>query len=213
MTLRLFLGLLAVLVLSEACGNSSSPSPSSASLSVIGTIASSAGTTISGARVEVLDGVNRGRAVVSDAAGKYALTALYPGAISLLASAANHMSATQSGTLTANASANFQLVKIPAAILVVDGDARGSVLPDGTFTYVGQGSNKGDACATEISGTTYYLDSSQTILGSVPWSLPPTTVVRPGGTFTYQFCCLQRAQADAATQGKTDFRFTTIPCP
>jgi hypothetical protein len=74
-----------------------------------GTVTSSAGGSIAGASVAILDGPSANAQTTTDASGRYTRTKLRHGGFSVRASANGDIAITRGVTLTSNTTADFQL--------------------------------------------------------------------------------------------------------
>ena len=83
--------------------------------SLSGRVAATGGTGIAAAKVDVSAGVNVGRNTTSDADGRYTMSDLSPGEMTLQVSAAGYTSQTTKVTLGANQTVDFSLPQAPAA--------------------------------------------------------------------------------------------------
>ncbi len=144
----------AALVALVSCGSGSpsSPSPGPSRFSLQGTVfANNVG--LSGAHVDVVDGVNAGRGAITDASGRYTIPDLVPGTMTVRASSSGYADQTVSVTLGGNQTTNFTLVaagtvttgrvldvlsRAPYAGVNVAGDGFGSTTSDssGAFTLM-----------------------------------------------------------------------------
>jgi len=77
--------------------------------SVCGTVRATNNTPINGARIEILDGANAGKAVDSDAAGAYCIANVQPGSFTVRARKSDYTTQDQGVSVTANATLNFSL--------------------------------------------------------------------------------------------------------
>jgi hypothetical protein len=219
MTRRLFA--LAILTLcTVTCGSSSPSTPSTPStpsaqtftLSGTVTVSGSVSTPISGATVTILDGPSAGQSKTTDATGKYSFEGLTQAGFTTRAAAAGFTTANKPVTLTASTVLDFALVALPAAILTPTGGLSPVLQPDGSYAATASGVNNGNACASNIAGTTTLSDGNgQTIL-TMRWTLPTSTTVRPGESFTYSACCGTQTQMLSAKTYFTAFTFTSAGC-
>jgi hypothetical protein len=120
-------------------------SPVSGALS--GTVTASGGGPVAGARVEVTSGANAGRSAIADAAGRYALTNLSAGIVSLRITAAAYLTHTQDLTVGASQIADITLTPVPF-------QARGRVFDVDTTSPLSGISMTGDAMSAEPSSST-----------------------------------------------------------
>lgn len=142
----------------------SSPATTSTSNAVLFTIAGTItdGATqsaVAGAKVEVIEGANAGRAVTTGADGRYALADLEPGALSVRATAEGFESETRKLSLTSSMTADLPLRRpgqpgpsgptmsgtvvdalsnraVPGATIRIDGIGQTTSTGDGTFSIV-----------------------------------------------------------------------------
>jgi len=202
------------LIMFVGCSGSSGPMSPSATgnLTLSGTV-TGAGTPVSGATVLILDGANANRSTTSNAAGQFQITGLQSGGFTISVSAVDYATSTQPISLTGNAVVSVALVKLPRAVLEnVPETLQGMLQPDGTYSVAPTGLNSGTGCAGSVAGTTTFNNTAGTVK-SILWSLPPSTVIRPGDRFTYTVCCLTHDQAfSAGVSYFTAFTYTTVPC-
>jgi Carboxypeptidase regulatory-like domain len=102
------------------------PSPPSTptSVSVSGTVTASSGGPVTGARVEIAAGANSGQAATTDAAGRYALINLSPGAITIRITASAFVTQTVDLVPAASQIADVTLTPVPfqTRVRVFDAD-------------------------------------------------------------------------------------------
>ena len=216
MGVRSLIGIIGVAgLISSACGASptSPTSPTATSFALGGVVTGYEGAALQGAMLEVMDGVNKGQRVVADAQGRYGFTDLQAGGFTIQASAVDYAMATKPITLTADTSVDFELRVLLAQIAnigeptLIFGDK-----PGGTFSAQGEVVNTGDGCAAEMTGTAKLLDKNLILIATLFWSMPPNEILRPGDRYTYEFCCLTRDQAMAASTFNANFRWGTVHC-
>ena len=201
----------------NACGASpTSPTDTDTttadSFALRGIVTGYEGAALQGATLEVLDGANKGRRAVTDAQGRYAFSGLQAGGFTIEASAVDYATSTQPVTLTANSSVDFQLRVFLAQIGVVGDSLLFVDSPNGKYSAQGEVINTGDGCAAELVGTANLLDKNLMLVATLVWSMPSNEIVRPGGRYTYQFCCLTREQATIITKFNASFRWVTVHC-
>jgi hypothetical protein len=206
------------LALCCACGSTPPTSPSAIAPStttrtfaVYGSVTDYQGAVVSGAILEILDGNNEGERAVTDVQGRYSFGRLQAGGFTILAAAIDHATATKQVMLTADTSLEFQLSLLGAEFVIV-GALTTTSNPDGTMAARGQSLNIGAGCAAEVSGAANFRDVNGAIVTTLSWSLPPTTVVRPGEQVSYDFCCVTHEQAIVITNYDADFRGTSVRC-
>jgi hypothetical protein len=158
--------------------------------------------------VAILDGPDAGKQAATDTSGRYTFSGLQQAGFSVRASANGHTAITKGVTLTANTMGDFQLSRVPVAVLTFGGDLGFTPRPDGGFDMFATGVNSGDGCATAISGVTTVTGSSGAVF-TFPWALPPAAVIRPGERFQYTFGPLSRI--DVSRLGSADGTYTTRP--
>jgi hypothetical protein len=110
-------------VLLAGCGSSAPTAPSTpapARLTLSGVVSGAGVGPLGGARVEVVSGVNLGQSATADAAGRYTLVDLVPGAMTLRASAAGYVPQTSTVTPSASQTVDFSLA---VAAFVTNGRA------------------------------------------------------------------------------------------
>ena len=201
---------LAALVCS-ACGASPTQPTTANSFALRGIVTGYEGAALQGATLAVIDGVNKGRSVVTDAQGRYGFSDLEPGGLTIQASAVDYATAMKPMTLVADAAVDFQLRVLLAQIgIIVPPTPVGH--PNGTFGAQFQLVNSGDGCASDMSGTADLLDENRTLITSLGWSAPPAAVLRPGDRLGDEFCCVTRDQAAAVTAYNANFRWVTVHC-
>ena len=89
----------------SACGSSSTaPTSSGNTLQLTGTVRTG-GLALVGANVKILDGANQNKSAITDAGGRYALTALSAGGFTLEVTATGYTTVNKAVTLTASAAA------------------------------------------------------------------------------------------------------------
>ena len=203
---------LAALVCS-ACGASPTQPTTANRFALRGIVTGYEGAALQGATLAVIDGVNKGKSVVTDAQGRYGFAGLEPGGLTIEASAVDYATATKPVTLVADASVDFQLRVLLAQISVVGDTLTFVGNANGTFSAQGQAVNTGDGCAAELSGTANLVDKNLILVATLLYSMPPNQILRPGDRFTYEFCCLTRDQATAVTKFNASFRWETVHCP
>jgi hypothetical protein len=217
MTIRPYV-IVAALV-ATSCGGSSPSTPSSpttptpARFRLSGTVSSDRGGVIAGAAVRVLDGPNAPKQATTDASGRYAFEALDQSGFTVRVTASNFEGVSLPVNLTADTVRDVTLSRIPRAVLVAEGEADGVLQPDGSYAFSANAVNRGDGCATAISGTTQFFAATNTLVVSLPWTLPQTMIVRPGARFLFTVYGLTRDQAYAASNATTAFTFSMIACP
>jgi hypothetical protein len=188
------------------------PGPTSWRLS--GFVSSVDGQPIGGAVLVVLDGPNAGASVATSGDGQYVFPALEQAAFTVRAEALNHVFALQAISLTGHRVLDFTLAKLPTARLEFEGDATGEPQRDGVYAFTLTGVNRGDGCASGITGVTNFSDRRDGApITSRPWALPATTLVRPGERFPYRVCCLTLAAVTANPFYVTEFTYATVACP
>lgn len=171
---------------------------------------------VAGATVTVQDGADAGRSTTTDTSGHYSLANLSRGGFTVRATATDHEPLSKGVTLVVDTALDFELPKVLKADLVIDGGINERLQADGSYSFPATGLNRGDGCAGSIAGTSDFADAAGKLIASPQWSLPGTTIVRPGERFTYQICCLSRDQVFGAGAGAsyvTRFTFVTVPCP
>ena len=90
-------------------------------------------TEICPARVTILDGAHAGTSVETNPAGFYTIAGLQPGTFTVAASADGFVGATQTVNVSAETTANFQLLPVPETMrFVLRGDIRAADGADGT---------------------------------------------------------------------------------
>jgi large repetitive protein len=106
-----------------ASGCSSGPTaPSSARVTLIGTVyADASGRTIQDVRVAVVDGVNAGRATMTNGAGAYTLTDLLPGTMTLLFTSSGYLDLRRTETIQRDTTLDVRLVRGPEPGVVLSG--------------------------------------------------------------------------------------------
>lgn len=202
--------------MSLKCGGSANPvtptTPTSTTFTLSG-IVSSGGAAVAGAVITVLDGPNANQTAATSTDGRYSFASLKSGGFTIRTTAPDYVTTTQPVTLIANQTANIELVKLPRAVLVSVPEALVAVAqPDGTFGYAPTGQNTGTGCAGSVAGTTD-VTINGSLLKTLAWALPPATLVRPTDRFTYQICCLTRAEAFTPGIGYfTHFTWVTAGC-
>ncbi len=194
----------------SACG-ASPTEPTAISFALRGIVTGYEGAALQGATLEVIDGVNKGKSVVTDAQGRYGFTDLEPGGMTIQASAVDYATATKPVTLAADVDVDFQLRVLLAQIAIVAGVTPVSH-PTGTYGAQFQITNAGDGCAADVTGTADFFDKNRALVTSLAWSAPLNTMLRPGDRSTYEFCCLARDQAAAVTSYNANFKWVTVHC-
>lgn len=159
----------------------------------------------------MIDGVNKGKRVVTDAQGRYGFANLDPGGLTIQASAVDYTTATKPITLAADAAVDFQL-RVPLAQLGIIAPPTPVAHSNGTYGAQFQLVNSGDGCASDMHGTADLFDKNRTLITSLGWSGPPAAVLRPGDRLADEFCCLTRDQAAAVTNYNANFRWATVHC-
>lgn len=197
----------------SACGGSTPTAPTpNASLQLTGTVRTG-GLPVTGANVKILDGANQNKAAVTDAGGRYTLTALAAGGFTIEIIATGYTTVNKGITLTSNTSTDVDLIPALRAFLAQEGSADGVLQPDGSYAFALGMTNTGDGCAGAISGATTLTSAAGVVVATVNWSTPTALIVRPGAHATYGVCCLKPADAFAATKYTTTFRYATVACP
>jgi hypothetical protein len=210
MGMRALVGIIALAgLISSACG--ASPTSPATSFALHGTVTGYEGAALQGATLEVVDGVNQGKRVVTDAQGRYGFIELQPGALTIQASAVDYAPATKPVMLAADVAVDFQL-RVLLAQLVIVGAVSPVSYPNGTFAAQFQLVNSGDGCASEMAGVADLFDKNRTLITRLAWSAPPAAVLRPGDRLGEEFCCLTRDQAAAVTTYNANFRWVTVHC-
>ena len=205
-----------LLVGSVACsskaptGPSTPPAPSTFTLS--GSV-TSGGSPVATATISIIDGPNALRVVTTTASGAYQIAGLQPGSFTTVVGAVDYQTVTRAVTLTADTVLNFDLVRLPRALVESVPDVvQGILQPDGRYAIAPTGINNGTGCAGLIAGSTD-LRSDAGPIATIAWSLPPTTIVKPGERFTYSVCCVTRDQAFApGATYFTRFTYNTVSC-
>jgi hypothetical protein len=209
--------ILVALVGSVACAGSKTPTapttPAPSTFTLSGSV-TSGGTAVVGATVTVVDGPNTNRGATTGASGSYQLTGLQAGGFTASITAVDYQTTTRPVTLTADAVLNIDLVRLPRAVIEnVPDIVQGILQSDGRYALAPTGINSGNGCAGSIAGTTDLRNDAGPI-ATIAWSLPPTTIVKPGERFTYSVCCISRDQAVApGATYFTRFTFNTVTCP
>ena len=199
-----------------ACGSSNPPNrPTPATWNLSGTVrASVGGAIIAGATIAILDGPDHDKQAVADAAGHYSFTGLQQAGFSVRVTAAGFTTVTQGVTLIANTVTDFQLPRLPVAVLSSAGNLVFTPRADGRVDLTATAINSGEGCASAISGDTTVTGSTGLIL-SFSWSLSPTFVTRPNDQFTYSVGPVTRNElllfGNSGTY-TTKFTFTTVAC-
>ena len=208
---------LLVVVLAGAVACSKSPAapstaPAPTTYTLSGTVRGSDGAVVSGATVLILDSANAGRSAATGTGGTYQLTGLQSAGFSARVTAADFEPFTRGLTITADTVADFTLTRLPRAILTnVAQEIVGTREPGGTYGFTPVGQNTGSGCAGSISGVTTITKDGATLLAA-PWSLPLSTIVRPGERFSYS---ISGVSSDVAFSGGvwfTRFNFVTVAC-
>jgi Carboxypeptidase regulatory-like domain len=207
--------LFVLLVGSAACSSKTPTAPTAAQPSTFALSGNvtSGGTSVVGATVTVVDGPNANRTATTSAGGGYQLTGLQAGGFTASIAAVDYQTTMRPVTLTADTVLNIDLVRLPRAIVEnVPDVVQGIVQPDGRYAIAPTGINNGNGCAGSIAGSTDLRNDAGPI-ATIAWSLPPTTIVKPGERFTYSVCCISRDQAFApGATYFTRFTFNTIAC-
>jgi len=187
------------------------PTPQPATWMLTGRVTTTTGVAVSGATVTVLDGPNAGRRAVADTSGRYVFTdRLQAGGFSVRADDPTAASLIKGITLTNDATLDFQL---PRAILTFEGELQFITRTDGAYDIRALASNTGDACATNIAGTTTITSTATTATLTFPWTLAGT--VRPGERVAYTFGPASVAQVTSigsAGTYTTRFSFASAVC-
>ena len=206
----------AIVVLAElvcsACGASPMQPTTATSFALRGIVTGYEGAALQGATLAVIDGVNQGKSVVTDAQGQYGFTDLEPGELTIKASAIDYATATKPVTLVADTAVDFQLRVLLAQIGII-GQAIAVAHSNGTFGVQFQMVNTGDGCAASVTGTADFFDKNRAPLTNLTFSAPPTAMLRPAEQSTYEFCCLTREQSAAVTTYSANFKWVTVHCP
>jgi hypothetical protein len=209
---------LAVL-LSVGCSQDAPTAPTRATTwNLTGTVRrADTGAPVAGASVAILDGPNAGRVTATSDSGAYTLLGLTPGGFSLRAQHADYFETAQAVDLTSDRTLDFGLTKRPRADLMWEGVLAQYPQPPGysTWDFAGHGVNRGDGCATAISGTVTLLTAlGQPVAGSArTFSLPSDVIVRPLERFDYRGCCHSTAEVDQTAFHATVFTWTDASCP
>lgn len=181
-----------------ACGGSSpttpTPTPNRATWALSGTVRAAGGGPIGLATIAVLDGPDAGRQASTDNAGAYSIAGLQQAGFSVRASANGFTPASDSVTLTANRTLDFQLQRLPVASLTFGGPITFTPRPDFGFDMAASGVNSGDGCASSVTGMTTLTGANGVVL-TYAWSLPASTIIRPGEGFIYNFGPMSRSEA------------------
>jgi carboxypeptidase family protein len=211
MAKRSLIALVAV-ALCSACGSVDPTSPSSTTFAIRGTVTDYQGAPLGGAVLEVMDGPNAGQKAVADAQGRYSFARLQAGEFTIQVTAVDHAPATKRVMLAADTSLEFQLRIAALAQFVVLGTLTIVNNPDGTFAARGQSVNTGEGCAAQVSGTANFRNVDGEIVTTLVWSLPPTTVIRPGEQVSYEFCCITPEQAAVIRKYDGELRAIAVHC-
>jgi hypothetical protein len=195
----------------SACG-ASPTEPTANSFALRGIVTGYEDAALQGATLAVIEGVNKGKSVVTDAQGRYGFTDLESGGLTIEARAVDYATTTKPVTLVADAAVDFQLRVLLAQIGII-APPTPVAHPNETYGAQFQLMNSGDGCASDISGTADLFDKNRTLLTSLGWSAPPATVLRPGDRLGDEFCCLTRDQAASVTNYNANFRWVTVHCP
>jgi hypothetical protein len=214
---RLLLVVVAALTLA-GCGGKSSPAPAPTQNAwrLEGAVSTATGTAIVGAVAKIIDGENANQTAVTNSAGRYAFTTIVQANLSLQVSADGYTPQTKLIALTRDTTVDFALARVLRANIVAAGETQGIKQADGSYDFPLVGSNAGDSCARDISGTTTFYNTTNPSIAVINWTLPAGTTVAPGQSFTYHACCLSSADAFASTTFLTRFTFVstgTASCP
>jgi len=198
----------------SACGASPTEptQPTVNSFALRGVVTGYEGAALQGATLAVIDGVNKGQSVVTDAQGRYGFADLEPGGLTIHASAVDYAPATRPVMLAADVAVDFQLRVLLAQIGII-GPPTPVAHPNGTYGAQFQLMNSGDGCASDMSGTADLFDKNRTLITSFGWSAAAGVILRPGDRLGDEFCCLTRDQAAAVTSYNANFRWVTVHCP
>jgi len=122
------------------------PAPAGPGSSVSGAVTASGGGPVAAARVEITSGANAGRAAIADAAGRYTLSNLGPGAAELRITAPAYVTRTLNLTFGASQIADIMLTPVPF-------QARGRVFDVDTSSPLSGITMTGDAMSAEPSSS------------------------------------------------------------
>jgi hypothetical protein len=215
------LPLLAVLI-TAGCGFApSSPSNTSQAAPVAhwalsGAVTSSAGGSISGAVVTVVDGPDANRTTSTDASGRFTLAGLAQGGVTIRVTARGYSDATMGITLIANLAVDVRLLLPLARLLDIGGSDIRYERASGGFEMYATAINEGEGCADRVGGVTTIKNAAPPNLTlDFSWSLPPDRIIRPGEQFTYRVGFMTDDQARQFPEGTASNRFSgvSIPCP
>jgi Flp pilus assembly protein TadG len=206
--------IVAVAAIALSCGGSSSPGSPSAALTMSGTIRGAASAPLPGATITILDGANANKTSTAGTSGEYLINGLQAGTFNVRVSASGYQDQTTSVALTSTRSMDFTLQPKPTPVLHGFGNLTIVASSSDSVGFQGQARNDGDACATNVAGAVLLLASTGQTLASLPWSLTPSTIVRPGDTLQYSVCCMTASQFAQVASYALSFSFDTAPnCP
>jgi protocatechuate 3,4-dioxygenase beta subunit len=171
----------ALLLSVVACNGGSGTAPS---VSLSGTVRSSAGPTVSGATVAIVDGPLAGKSTTSDAAGKYILAGLVPSSFTV--SVSNSGSAAESWSVTLKSNQTLDFVLGASGTFSITGtvkDTSQTPVSGATVTIAG-GPNEGRTTRTDPAGTFAFagLQASGFIIKvtSSDWAATSVVMTLPG---------------------------------
>jgi carboxypeptidase family protein len=205
---------LVVALFALGCSGSHSPvAPSTPStVTVSGVVRGDDGLVVSSATLTVLDSVNAGKATTSRSDGTYTFAALQPANMNFRIDAPGYSTSIKGVSAFADTVLSVDLVRLPRAQLrAIEDTIHGTLQPDGQYTFSASGQNVGTGCAQNVAGT-FTLAKDGTNLLSVDWSLPASTIVRPGETFTFTVADIPRDIAFSGATYSVRFTFVTVAC-
>lgn len=193
-----------------AC-SSSQPSPTTPSTlrwTLSGTVKGN-GAAVSGAQAKVIES---GLVTTTDLNGRYTFV-LQEGSYTVQAAANGYTPLTKPVTLTSNRTMDFDLPAILAADLVAEGIVTITDVALNTWTFAGQGRNRGTGCAGNVTGNDALLNGNGVTIATRGFSLPAGTIVKPGDQFGFEGCCYSTAELNRATIHQPTFMWTMVACP
>jgi hypothetical protein len=171
-----------------------------------------AGAPFPGVTLAVMDGANVGRQGATDGQGRYSLTALQPGSLTLQVAASGYVKVKQPLTITTSSMANFQLALVPPEFTTTVDKLTVVSNPDGTSSAFGEVKNIGEGCATNLSAMGDILNDQGESIQSISWSMPPDQVLKPGDSYRYELRGLTSEQAAAVRTYKAIMKWVTVRC-
>jgi hypothetical protein len=199
-----------------ACGHDEPAltSPAQDRFRLSGSVARSNQTPIAGASVLIVDGPAAGSRTTTDSRGAFSFPNLTPATFAVHASADSYVSATRRVTLAA-ADLVVEII-LSRADLALEGVIRYNPLPHdpATVSFDGDGINRGDACASNVTGLLLRVDDEgEPLEGQTrAFALAPSLIVHPLERFAFGGCCYDLDEVETIGFARAEFSYQSVSC-